>query len=102
MRKIARASQGFIYYVSVTGTTGARQHLPPSLVHGVRQLRLLTTKPVCVGFGISTPAQAAQVARVADGVIVGSALIRAIGDARGASAVRRASAFVARMRRAIA
>ena len=97
---IARASQGFVYYVSVTGTTGVRQKLPPSLVHGVRQLKLLTTKPVCVGFGISTPAQAAAVARVADGVIVGSALVRAMEGARG-GAVRRAAAFVRRLRAAV-
>ena len=86
LRMVARASEGFIYYVSVTGTTGARRQLPPSLVHGVRQLKLLTTKPVCVGFGISTPTQAAMVARIADGVIVGSALINAIGGARGQAA----------------
>ncbi len=101
LRAVARASEGFIYYVSVAGTTGARRALPPSLVHGVRQLKLLTTKPVCVGFGISTPAQAARVARVADGVIVGSALIHAIGNARGRAAVRRAGAFVRRMRQAV-
>lgn len=101
LRMIARASQGFIYYVSVAGTTGARRALPPSLVHGVRQLKLLTTKPVCVGFGISTPAQAAQVARIADGVIVGSALIDAIGRAKGRAAVQRAAAFLRRLRRAV-
>ncbi len=100
LRMIARASEGFIYYVSVTGTTGVRRELPPSLVHGVRQLKLLTTKPVCVGFGISTPAQAATVARVADGVIVGSALIQAIEGA-GRTAPRHAAAFLARLRRAI-
>ena len=101
LRMIARASQGFIYYVSVTGTTGVRRQLPASLVQGVRQLKLLTTKPVCVGFGISTPAQARAVARVADGVIVGSALIQAMGSARGKAAVRRAAAFVRRLRRAV-
>ena len=102
LRMIARASQGFIYYVSVTGTTGARRALPPSLVHGVRQLKLLTTKPVCVGFGISTPAQAATVARIADGVIVGSALVQAIeGAQHRADAPRRAAAFLKRLRRAI-
>jgi tryptophan synthase alpha chain len=101
LRMIARASQGFIYYVSVTGTTGARYSLPPSLMHGVRQLKLLTTKPVCVGFGIATPAQAAAVARVADGVIVGSALIQAMGGARGRTALRRAAAFVARLRKRV-
>lgn len=102
LRLIARASQGFIYYVSVTGTTGARRRLSPGLLHGVRQLRLLTTKPVCVGFGISTPAQAARVARIADGVIVGSALLRAMeqGRRRGGT-VRRAAAFFRRLRAAV-
>ncbi len=102
LRAIARASQGFIYYVSVTGTTGVRRVLPPTLVQGIRQLKLLTTKPVCVGFGISTPAQAASVARVADGVIVGSALVKAIAEARGrAAALRAASSLVKRLKRAL-
>lgn len=78
LRQIAWASEGFIYYVSLTGTTGVRERLPSEWLHGVRQLKLITTKPICVGFGISTPAQAAAVARVADGVIVGSALIQAM------------------------
>jgi tryptophan synthase alpha chain len=101
LRLVARASEGFIYYVSLTGTTGPRRQLPPALVHGVRQLKVLTTKPVCVGFGISTPAQARAVARVADGVIVGSALIKAIGSARGQAAARRAERFLHRLRQAI-
>ena len=102
LRAIARASEGFIYCVSVTGTTGIRTQLPPALVHGVRQLRLLTTKPICVGFGISTPAQARAVAHVADGVIIGSALIHAMQQARGRrGAVRAAARFVATMRKAI-
>lgn len=103
LRAIARASRGFIYYVSVTGTTGMRQALPAGLPEGVRQLRLLTTKPICVGFGISTPDQAAAVGRVADGVIIGSALIRAIGPSGSrASVLGRARVFTGRMRRAIA
>jgi tryptophan synthase alpha chain len=102
LRLIARASTGFIYYVSVTGTTGVQQALPPALVEGVRQLRLLTTKPICVGFGISTPAQAAGVARVADGVIVGSALVRELAGARSRKdLLRRAGALVRRLRRAV-
>lgn len=102
LRAIARASQGFIYYVSVTGTTGARRALPPGLTHGLRQLRLLTTKPICVGFGISTPSQAAAVARIADGVIVGSALVHTMAQARGRAAIlRRAAAFVRRMSEAM-
>ena len=102
LRAIARASQGFIYYVSVTGTTGVRQALPRNLVQGIRQLRLLTPKPLCVGFGISTPQHAAQVARIADGVIVGSALVREIAEARTrAASVQRAAALITRLRRAM-
>ncbi|MBI4341078.1 MAG: tryptophan synthase subunit alpha [Candidatus Omnitrophica bacterium] len=101
LRAVARASEGFIYYVSVIGTTGVRRALPAGLLHGVRQLKLLTTKPVYVGFGISTPGQAARVGRAADGVIIGSALIHVIAAARGRSAVQAAASFVARMRRAV-
>ena len=99
LRMVARASEGFIYYVSVTGTTGVRRALPPGLVQGIRQLKLLTTKPVCVGFGISTPAQAATVARIADGVIIGSALIQAIAHSSNrAGLLRSAGTFLKRMR----
>jgi len=102
LRAIARASSGFIYYVSVTGTTGVRRRLPPDVLHGVRQLKRLTTKPVCVGFGISTPAHAAMVGRVADGVIVGSALIQVMARAKtAAQGVRQGAAFVRRLRRAL-
>jgi tryptophan synthase alpha chain len=103
LRMIARASEGFIYYVSVTGTTGARRSLPAALRHGVRQLRLLTTKPICVGFGIATLAQAREVARIADGVIVGSALVRTIEQARTpAGALAAARTFLRAFRRAAA
>jgi tryptophan synthase alpha chain len=78
MRKIARASQGFIYMVSLTGVTGERSELAPELAAQLRALRNITTKPICVGFGISTPAQAAEVGRAADGVIVGSAIVRLV------------------------
>lgn len=101
LRMIARASKGFIYYVSLTGTTGARTQLPTQWLHGVRQLRLLTTKPVCVGFGISTPAQASAVARAADGVIVGSALIKRMEGKAPAAAIRRAASFVTTLRKVV-
>jgi tryptophan synthase alpha chain len=78
MRKIARASQGFIYMVSLTGVTGERSTLAPELAQQLRALRNITTKPICVGFGISTPEQAAEVGRAADGVIVGSAIVRLV------------------------
>ena len=102
LRAIARAAEGFVYYVSVTGTTGARDRLQGEWLRGVRQLKRLTDKPVCVGFGISTPAQAASVARVADGVIVGSALIRALEPSlsRPRQAVKLARTFVRQLRSA--
>jgi tryptophan synthase alpha chain len=75
MRLIARASSGFLYMVSVTGVTGARAALPSDLVGNLRTLRAITTKPICVGFGIGTPEQARTAGRFADGVIVGSAVV---------------------------
>jgi len=73
-RKVVRSASGFIYYVSVTGVTGARTHLPSDLEEHVTRLRSVTSLPVGVGFGISTAEQAAQVARFSDAVVVGSAL----------------------------
>ena len=78
MRRIGRASQGFIYMVSLTGVTGERTALPAGLFRQLRALRAITTKPVCVGFGISTPEQAAEVGAAADGVVVGSAIVRLV------------------------
>jgi len=73
-RRIARAASGFLYYVSVTGVTGARASLALDLEQHVRELRTVTDLPIGVGFGISTPDQARQVASIADAVVVGSAL----------------------------
>jgi tryptophan synthase alpha chain len=83
VRLIARRSRGFIYLVSLTGVTGERQELPPDLEGQIRTLRLVTTKPVCVGFGISTPAHVAAVGRLADGAIVGSAIVRMVEERAG-------------------
>lgn len=83
MKHIVNASTGFIYYVSLTGVTGARQQLPASLTQQVRLAKRLTRKPVCVGFGVSTPAQVRAVAKTADGVIVGSAIVNAIDKNKG-------------------
>jgi tryptophan synthase alpha chain len=85
MRRIARASQGFIYMVSLTGVTGERAAVAPELTQQLRALRAITTRPICVGFGISTPAQAREVGRVADGVIVGSAIVRLVEQHGGTS-----------------
>ncbi len=73
-RRIARAARGFLYYVSVTGVTGARASLALDLEQHVREFRTVTDLPIGVGFGISTPDQARQVAMFADAVVVGSAL----------------------------
>ena len=75
MQLIASVSTGFIYCVSVTGVTGARATLSDEVAPMIAELRKHTDKPVCVGFGISTPEQAQQVAAVADGAIVASAII---------------------------
>jgi tryptophan synthase alpha chain len=76
IRLVAEKSRGFIYLVSVTGVTGARDKLPPDLAAFVGRVRKQASQPLCVGFGISTPEQAKQIARIADGVIVGSRIIQ--------------------------
>jgi len=83
MRLIARRSRGFIYVVSVTGVTGVRDALPTDLVRQLRALRLITTQPICVGFGIATPEHVRALAAYADGLIVGSALVRLVEQHRG-------------------
>jgi len=75
---VAEKSQGFIYLVSLTGVTGARQTLPPELEEFVRRVRQRAHQPLCVGFGVANPEQARRAARIADGVIVGSRLIQLI------------------------
>jgi len=80
MERIARAGRGFIYYVSRTGVTGARQSLSEGIADEVRRIRAVSGVPVAVGFGISTPEQAAAVAASAEGVVVGSALVQALAD----------------------
>jgi len=76
--RIASESTGFIYYVSVTGITGERTELPPEVVDQVGWLRQQTSLPICIGFGISRPEHVRMLAPVADGVIVGSALVRQV------------------------
>lgn len=77
---IAKNSTGFIYYVSLTGVTGARSKLPAEIMSNVRSIKSMTKKPVAVGFGISTSRQARDISKVADGVIVGSAIVKIIGN----------------------
>ena len=77
-RAIVARSTGFIYCISVVGITGERESLPPELREHVKRLRKLTTKPICVGFGVSRPEHVKTVAEIADGVIVGSAIVKLI------------------------
>jgi tryptophan synthase alpha chain len=80
MAEIGADARGFVYTVSLSGTTGERDSLPPELERTVGRVRAATAVPVAVGFGISTPEQARAVGDVADGVIVGSRLVRAAGE----------------------
>jgi tryptophan synthase alpha chain len=79
-RRICEAAHGFVYVVSTVGTTGERDEIPPALANLVEATKADARTPVAVGFGIGTPEQAAQVGRIADGVIIGSRLVRAAGE----------------------
>ena len=89
-RRICAAAHGFVYVVSTVGTTGERDEIPAELSGLVSATQSEAEVPVAVGFGIGTPEQAAQVGKVADGVIVGSRLVRAAGEAGGAEAAGQA------------
>lgn len=99
---ISARSRGYIYYVSLRGVTGPRDRLPADLQDGIRRIRALTTMPLAVGFGISTPSQASAVATLADAVIVGSAIVATIEASQGrADLVSRAGQFLGELRSAI-
>jgi tryptophan synthase alpha chain len=101
LRSVCEATTGFVYLVSLRGVTGARATLPTDLEAFVRRVRRETEKPLCVGFGISTPAHARAVGRFADGVIVGSALLRAIAAQAPRRAPAAARRFLAAFRNAL-
>jgi tryptophan synthase alpha chain len=92
MREIARTGSGFVYLISRLGVTGERSELPPELPATAARLRAATSLPICVGFGISKPEQARAVAGFADGVVVGSAIVRAANESVDA-ALRLASSL---------
>lgn len=79
-KQICEAAKGFVYVVSTVGTTGERNEVPPALTELVEATKADARTPVAVGFGIGSPEQAAQVGRIADGVIIGSRLVRAAGE----------------------
>ncbi|MCM8760889.1 MAG: tryptophan synthase subunit alpha [Candidatus Omnitrophica bacterium] len=98
VKDIVRSSKGFVYYVSLTGVTGARKKLPQDVAAKIRVVKSVSDKPLAVGFGVSTPKQAAMLAKIADGVIVGSAIVKMVGDRNALSKVSR---FVRQLSRAI-
>jgi tryptophan synthase alpha chain len=98
IKLVTSRSSGFIYLVSLTGVTGARDKLPEELESFVGSVRERTEKPLCVGFGVSTPDQARRVAKVADGVIVGSRIIQLLDEDRS---LENACSFVKCLREAL-
>jgi tryptophan synthase alpha chain len=96
---LASRATGFLYLVSLAGVTGARDALPPHLADFVQRVRIVAHTPLAVGFGISTPRQARAVGQSADGVIVGSALIKAAGQ--GDNPAQAAAAFVQGLRESL-
>ena len=102
MRLVAKNGRGFIYYVSVTGVTGARQSFDNQLRGQVAKLKRIVALPVGVGFGISTPEQAAWISEFADAAVVGSALVATIERANGRSSKASAAGeFISKMKRAM-
>ncbi len=100
---IGGKSSGFIYYVSLTGTTGVRQGLAEGVEEKVTSIKNATTLPVLIGFGISNPEDARQAAAISDGVIVGSALVRLIEEASDAKErLNQVREFVSQMKQALA
>ncbi len=98
IKLIAKADKGFIYYVSLTGVTGSRDNLSADLKANLLRIKKITSKPVCVGFGISSAAQVKEVSKISDGVIVGSAIVKQIKENIGRSnLVQRVGSFVERL-----
>ncbi len=96
--EVAARSRGFIYLVSLTGVTGARDTLPPELEGFVKRVRQKARQPLCVGFGIATPEHARRVAAIADGAIVGSRIVQLIEEDATLASLR---SFVSSLREAL-
>ncbi len=97
-KKIIAASTGFIYYVSLTGVTGSRKNISQDFKKNILAAKRLTNKPVCAGFGISTPSQVQEICAIADGVIVGSAIVQKIAENIGRKKlIENVSSFVKKL-----
>lgn len=101
IEKVARLGSGFLYYVSVTGVTGARKGVAESVLTAARKIRKQLDLPLAVGFGIADPHEAGRVATVADGVVVGSALVKLFEEFTGDELKRRLGRFIADLKAGI-
>lgn len=101
IEKVGRLGSGFIYYVTVTGVTGARKSVAESVLTSVKKIRKQLDLPVAAGFGIADPVQAARIAGVADGVVVGSALVKLFEESQGEVLISKVSQLIADLKTGI-
>lgn len=101
IKQVSRCGSGFLYYVTVTGVTGARQSVSTSLEDELKTVRSTIKLPVVAGFGISTPEQAAQVAAAADGVVVGSAIVKLFEQHQGEQLLTEVTGLIKSLKDAI-
>jgi tryptophan synthase alpha chain len=98
IKQMGRLTKGFLYYVSVTGITGARTDLPPELIAALQEVRRLVKCPLAVGFGISTPEQVKWLAPYVDGIVVGSAIVQRVARLKGAELIKEVGDFIAALK----
>jgi tryptophan synthase alpha chain len=98
LKTLGKFTRGFLYYVSLTGITGARTHLPPELVSELQEVRSLVKCPVAVGFGVSTPEQVKWLAPHVDGVVVGSAIVQRVAQFSGQETIKEIGDFIAALK----
>jgi tryptophan synthase alpha chain len=98
IKHMARLTRGFLYYVSVTGITGARTELPSDLIAALKEVRSLVKCPLAVGFGISTPEQVGWLAPYVDGIVVGSAIVQRVARLKGQELIKEVGEFVASLK----
>jgi len=98
LKNLGRLTRGFLYYVSVTGITGARTELPQELIRELEEVRTVVKCPVAVGFGISTPEQVKNLAPHVDGVVVGSAIVQQVAQFSGPETIKQIGDFVAALK----
>lgn len=100
IKTIVKVAKGFIYYVSLKGVTGARKALPNDIQRNIKLIKRNTTKPICVGFGISTSVQVKAISRICDGVIIGSAIVSKIKENKNnPDLIKKVGSFVAQLKK---